>query len=114
MLLASLAVSTAGDWFYSVALVVFVYQRTHSSAWIAATTIGRLAPYVIFGPVAGWLADRSDRRSLLIRIDILRSSLMVALALSAASSGSPGLAIALAFTCSAVGTPYLPAVTAMT
>ena len=114
LLLASLAVSTFGDWFYSVALVVFVYQRTHSTVWIAATTIGRLAPYVVAGPLAGTLADRSDRRKLLIRIDLARAALMAGLAVSSAPSGSPTVAIVLAFACSAASTPYLPTITAMT
>ena len=33
-LLASLAVSQAGDWLYNLALLAFVYERTHSSAWL--------------------------------------------------------------------------------
>ena len=36
-LLASLAVSQAGDWLYNLALLAFVYERTHSSAWLAVT-----------------------------------------------------------------------------
>jgi hypothetical protein len=31
-LLVSLAVSQAGDWLYNLALLAFVYERTHSSA----------------------------------------------------------------------------------
>jgi len=114
LLLSSLAVSTAGDWFYSVALIVFVYDRTHSSAWIAATTIGRLAPYVVFGPLAGTIADRVDRRKLMIRIDLMRAALMVALAACAAATHSPLLAVSLAFACSVAGTPQIPAMTALT
>ena len=33
-LLASLAVSQAGDWLYNLALLAFVYERTHSSTWL--------------------------------------------------------------------------------
>ena len=43
-LLASLAVSQAGDWLYNLALLAFVYERTHSSAWLAVTTAARVLP----------------------------------------------------------------------
>ena len=114
LLLTSLAVSTAGDWFYSVALVVYVFDATHSAAWVAATTIVRLAPYVIFGPFAGHLADGSDRRRLLIATDLLRALLMGGLAVAAWAGAAPGVALALTFACATAGTPYVPAVTAMT
>jgi MFS family permease len=114
LLLTSLAVSTAGDWFSSVALIVYVFDRTDSAGWVAAATIGRLAPYVIFGPIAGELADRLDRRRLLITADIARAVLMAGLAVVAAGSGGPGLALAFAFASATAGTPYVPAVTAMT
>ena len=37
-LLASLAVSSLGDWMYNVALLAFVYERTSSPTWLALTT----------------------------------------------------------------------------
>ena len=43
-LLASLAVSQAGDWLYNLALLAFVYERTHSSTWLAITTAARVLP----------------------------------------------------------------------
>ena len=114
LLLASLASSTAGDWFYSVALAVFVFERTHSAAWVAAATIGRLAPYVIFGLIAGQIADRADRRRLMLRADLARAFLMAILAVVASFDGSPALALGVAFACATAGTPYVPAVTALT
>ena len=114
LLLVSIAVSMAGDWFYTVALAVFVYDRTGSPAWVAAATIGRMAPYVIFAPLAGDLADRVDRRKLLVATDLSRAALMGALAAAAALDLATGWALALAFLCTAAGTPYSPAVTALT
>jgi MFS family permease len=69
---------------------------------------------VLLGPIAGWIADRSDRRRLLIWLDLLRVGLMGAMAVAATVSGSPTVAIALAFAASAASTPYVPAITAMT
>jgi hypothetical protein len=37
-LLSGLAVSQTGDWLYNLALVVLVYQRTHSALWVGVTT----------------------------------------------------------------------------
>ena len=52
-LLASLAVSQAGDWLYNLALLAFVYERTHSSAWLGLTTAARVLPIVVCGPLGG-------------------------------------------------------------
>ena len=52
-LLVGLAVSQAGDWLYNVALLAFVYERTHSASWLAATTAARVLPIVVLGPLAG-------------------------------------------------------------
>ncbi len=79
-LLASLAVSSLGDWLYNVALLAFVFERTGSPTWLAATTAVRILPIVVLGPIGGVLADRHDRRLLIIASDLLRAALMVALA----------------------------------
>ena len=62
-LAASLTVSQVGDWLYGVALVVYVFDQTGSPAWVAASAILRLAPYVLFGAIGGAVADRYDRRA---------------------------------------------------
>ena len=37
-LLSGLAVSQTGDWLYNLALVVLVYQRTHSALWAGVSS----------------------------------------------------------------------------
>ena len=44
LLLASLAVSSCGDWLYNVALLALVFERTHSGTWVALTTAARVLP----------------------------------------------------------------------
>ena len=61
LLMASAAVSQVGDWLYNVALTVYVYDRTHSTAWIGFVTLLRLLPYVVLAPVGGVVADRYER-----------------------------------------------------
>ena len=91
-LLLALAASCSGDWLYNVALLVFVYARTGSATWVAVTTAARVAPVVVLGPLGGVLAERCDRRLLLIASAAVRAGLMVALAAVAAT----GLPIVLA------------------
>jgi MFS family permease len=79
-LLTSLAVSSLGDWLYNVALLAFVFERTGSPSWLAATTAVRVLPIVVLGPIGGVLADRHDRRALIIASDLARAALMVMLA----------------------------------
>jgi MFS family permease len=78
-LLGSDAISWTGDWCYSIAFTVWVVQQTDSTAWVAAVFVLRLLPYVLFGAPGGVLADRLDRRRLLVGLDVSRGLLMVAL-----------------------------------
>ncbi|HTU08502.1 MAG TPA: MFS transporter, partial [Trebonia sp.] len=75
-LLAGLAVSQVGDWLYNLALVTLVYQRTGSALWAGAATAARVVPMVVLGPLGGVLADRFDRRRLMVACDVIRLALM--------------------------------------
>ena len=114
LLLTSLAVSSCGDWLYNVALLAFVYDRTRSAAWLAATTAARVAPLVVLGPIGGVLADRWDRRRLIIASDLSRAVAMIALAIVAATSMPVVLAALLAALATAAGVVQPPSVAACT
>src|SRR6059058_4053188 len=58
--------SGAGTWLALVALEFDIYQRTHSSAWIAALLIADLLPTFVIGLLAGPLVDRLSRRGLMV------------------------------------------------
>src|SRR2546423_7698236 len=64
--------SGAGTWLALVALEIDVYERTGSSAWIAALLIADLLPTFAIGLPVGPLVDRLSRRSLMINADIVR------------------------------------------
>lgn len=114
LLLAALATSSCGDWLYNVALLAFVYERTHSGTWVALTTSARVLPIVVLGPLGGVMADRIDRRKLMIASDLLRAVLMVALAM-VASAGLPiFLAPLLAAAATVAATVQPPSVAAST
>jgi MFS family permease len=113
-LLVALAVSQAGDWLYNVALLAFVYERTHSAAWVAATTAVRVVPVVLLGPLGGVLADRFDRRRTMILSDVARVACMLGLAAVAATGLPILLAPVLAALSTAAAAPYPSAAAATT
>ena len=113
-LLPGFAISAIGDWLYGVSLVVYIYERTHSAGWVAAVTIVRLVPYVLFGALGGVVADRYERRNVMLACDLIRAGLMFALALLVGSTGTLIGAIAIAFLNNTASTPYQPAMYAMT
>src|SRR6201996_7133330 len=80
VLVAALAVSSLGDWLYNVALLAFVYDRTHSATWVAGTTGTPRAPIGVLGPLGGVLADRHNRRALMVGSDVIRAGIMALLA----------------------------------
>src|SRR5438445_4768197 len=64
--------SGAGTWLALVALEVDIYERTGSSAWIAALLIADLLLTFVIGLLVGPLLDRLSRRSLMIAADLVR------------------------------------------
>jgi MFS family permease len=114
LLLASLAVSSCGDWLYNVALLAFVFERTGSATWVALTTAARVLPIVVLGPLGGAMADRHDRRRLMIASDLIRAALMVGLAAVAAAGLPVLLAPVLAAAATAAASVQPPSVAACT
>jgi MFS family permease len=114
LLITSLAVSSCGDWLYNVALLALVYERTGSPTWVSLTTAVRVVPIVVLGPLGGVLADRYDRRRLMIAADVTRAGLMVLLGVFAAAGLPIVLAPALAGAAAAAGVVYPSCVAACT
>jgi predicted MFS family arabinose efflux permease len=112
-LFAGLVVSQAGDWLYNLALLAFVYERTGSSALVGITTAARILPEVVLGPIGGVLADRHDRRLVMIVSDVVRAATMAALAVVALAGGPVFLAPVLAALCTAAGAVYPQCVAAV-
>jgi MFS family permease len=113
-LLAALAVSQAGDWLYNVALLALVFERTGSTAWVGAATAARVLPMVLAAPLGGVVADRWDRRRVMLASDWLRAGLMALLALVAVTTAPIVLAPLLAAAATLAGAPYPACVAATT
>ena len=114
LLLGGQAISATGDWLYNVSLVVYVFEQTGSGGWVAATSLVRFVPYVLFGTLGGVIADRYDRRKVMIVTDIARALVMTVLTLVAAADGPAVAAIALAGISTTFSSAYLPSIRAAT
>src|SRR4051812_35723166 len=67
-------------WVETVAIGVFVYQRTGSAFTVAMMTMLRLLPMGLFGAFLGAIAERVERRTALIvvMISMVATSLVLA------------------------------------
>jgi MFS family permease len=89
-------VSSVGDWLYLVALLVVVYDEARDPLLLGLIGGGRILPYALLSVPAGILADRVDRRLILVTTDIARGLVMLALTAVVAFGGSTALLVALA------------------
>ena len=71
--------SGAGTWLALVALEVDIWDRTHSSGWIAALLIADMLPTFAIGILVGPLIDRLSRRRLMVGADLIRFGVFAAL-----------------------------------
>jgi MFS family permease len=74
-------VSDTGDWLLLVSLPILIFQRTGSTLGTAYAFLIELAPYILLAPVAGVLADRLDRRRLLVGLSLAQAAALVPLLL---------------------------------
>jgi dTMP kinase len=75
-LLIAQTVSSFGDWVGFVAVTALVASKGGGYA-VAGVMVARLLPAILFGPLAGALVDRFDRKRLMIGSDIARGALYV-------------------------------------
>ena len=113
LLIGASAASQTGDWLYNAALLAYVYLATGSGAWVGAATIFRLLPYALLGPFGGVIADRFDRRTVLLVGDLVRTVLMFALAAAVAAQSPIIVVIALTAVSSIAGAAERPAAMAL-
>jgi len=76
-LLAAQTISSLGDWVGFVAVAALV-KRLGGGAGayaVAGVMVARMLPAILFGPIAGALVDRVDRKKIMIIADISRGAL---------------------------------------
>ena len=72
-------VSQTGDWFNSVALFTLLLSLTGSGEAVGYILIIKLLPSFFAGPLAGVVADRFNRKTIMIVSDIVRGFLVLGL-----------------------------------
>ena len=81
-LYAAQLASFAGDWFATVALLGLALEMTGSSALASLVLALQTGGFAAAAPVAGILADRLDRRKLLVAVDLARVPVALAFLLA--------------------------------
>lgn len=114
LLFGGLAISMTGSWAYNVALVVFVFDVTHSAGWVAAASISRFLAALVASPFGGLLADRVERIRLMVGLDLLCLVVQGLLAVVAALDWPVGVALVLVAVTSVASRAYDPAARAAT
>jgi MFS family permease len=103
-------VSSIGDWLYLVALLVVVYEASSDPILLGIVGAARVLPYVLLSIPAGIVADRFDRRLILLVTDVARGLIMVALAILVASHGPLAAIVGLAILATCFSTFFGPTI----
>lgn len=70
-------ISLLGDWFSTIAVVMLLNQYTQSTLAVGGFFLARSLPSFLAGPLAGVVADRFNRRTIMITADLLRAGLVL-------------------------------------
>lgn len=89
--------SNVGTWMQNVCLGAFVYQQTQSSWNVSLITFAQLGPLLFLSLLGGMVADRFDRRTVLILVSIEQGlfALVLALLVRSGEANMPALLAAV-------------------
>ncbi|MEU3642331.1 MFS transporter [Lentzea sp. NPDC034063] len=85
--LSARVLSVVGAVVSAVALPVLVYQQTGSAGWTSAVTAAEALPYLVFGLLAGALADRLNRRLMMVAMDFTVAAVLLSVPLAWLAGG---------------------------
>ena len=77
-------ISQLGSSFTLFALPLLVFKLTGSAVNLAITTASEMVPYLLFGLLIGALADRLNRKRMMITVDVLRAGVIATIPVLAA------------------------------
>jgi MFS family permease len=94
-------ISGIGDWLYIVAIFVVIYRQSGDPALVGLFGAVRVIPYIALSVPAGLVADRFERRLVLLVSDVWRGAVMVVLTVLVAANAPvlPIAALAILATC---------------
>ena len=107
--------SSVGSWMQTFAVGLYIDGLTKQGLWVGLATAAQLAPLLFVPIIGGVLADRFDRRHMLITLQSLQLLFALGLALAVAGNHNPSklLILSLIFAggvCNALNAPAWAAV----
>jgi MFS family permease len=114
LLSGSYIIDGLGSWAYLTVLIVYVFERTGSTTWIALLTASGWVPRFLLASYGGVLADRYERTRVMVTSALCSYAAMATLAVVVAADGPLVLILALSALNAAVSSPYSPAAGALT
>ena len=112
--ITSFLIDEVGSWSYIVVISVYIFDRTHSTQWLAANAACRWGPGLLLASYGGVLADRYQRTTVMIVSALASTVLMTAMAVVVASRAPVGYLLAISALASVALAPYQPAAGALT
>jgi MFS family permease len=112
-LLAGEFVSGIGDWLSLVAVLVVVYADSNSPVLLGIVGAARILPYVLLSVPAGIVADRFDRRMVLLVTDVARGVLMLVLVAAVIVEAPTLVIVAVSILAACFSTFFGPAIAAL-
>jgi len=113
LLLAVFLIDQVGSWSYIVVISVYLFERTHSTQWLALLGVCRWGPSLLLASYGGVLADRYPRVAVMTASALASGVLMAGMAVAVGTRAPAGFVLALCALSSVAGTPYQPAANAL-
>jgi CRP-like cAMP-binding protein len=114
ILIASFLIDQIGSWSFVVVIAVYIFDRTHSTQWLAVLGICRWAPGLLLASYGGVIADRYERVTILITSSLVSAVLMAGIAVGVATDAPIVVTLVLVALSAAALAPYRPAAGALT
>ena len=114
LLVGTFLVDQVGSWSFVVVILVYIFDRTHSTQWLAATGICRWAPGLLLTSYGGVIADRYQRTTVMMVSAVASAVIMAGMALAVAADAPAWIILALIVLSAVALTPYRPAAAALT
>jgi MFS family permease len=107
------ATANVGHWAYVVAVNVFAYEAGGASA-VGVLLLVRMVPAALIAPFTATLADRYRRDAVMLTSNLVRAALVGAAGIGVLMDAPAVLIYVLAVVATLVGTPFRPALAALT
>jgi MFS family permease len=114
LLVATFLVDQIGSWSYLIVISVYIFDRTHSTQWLAANAACRWGPSLLLASYGGVLADRYQRTTVMAVSALASAVLMAGMAVVVASDAPVAFLLAISALSSVAIAPYQPAAGALT